>query len=425
MLEYAHGESRYFEKPYGTFNPRMVRYWDDLFLLCLRHGIRILLTPFDTYWMLRRWRHHPYNAKHGGPARTSKDFFTHEMVIEAMIRRFRFIIERWGEDGTLAAWDLFNEIRPCWGGTPQQQGAVLSRISEAVREIERERWGFTRPQTVSMVGPNPSPEYEAILYRHPALDFSSPHFYGTRAMDLPRDTAAPARAMGRWMRHAWSRMDSPRPLLNSEHGPVLACRRRNRLPETLDDEYERHLMWVHLASGGAGSGMRWPYRQPHLLTPGMRRSLRSMAGFMTLVDWRRFSPEDAMPEVKVGATGIEVFACRDRTQAVIWLMRRAPPKHTGPLPVSEPICPLVITLSGMEPGKYVARLWRTKEGGCMGSLPAPWTGGKLRITVPRFENDIALALTSAREACFHGDASLKRALPDSSTNRSLSLPLEF
>ena len=49
MLEYAQVRHRHFEKPPGRFVPAMVRLWDDLFALCARHGLRILLTPYDTF----------------------------------------------------------------------------------------------------------------------------------------------------------------------------------------------------------------------------------------------------------------------------------------------------------------------------------------------------------------------------------------
>ena len=49
MLEYAHDDSHYFEKPYGRFNPAMVRLWDDLFGLCARYGLRVLLMPWDNF----------------------------------------------------------------------------------------------------------------------------------------------------------------------------------------------------------------------------------------------------------------------------------------------------------------------------------------------------------------------------------------
>src|SRR4051812_40391957 len=46
MLEYCHGEHRYFERPVGHFQPNMVQLWDDLFELCEKYELRILLTPF-------------------------------------------------------------------------------------------------------------------------------------------------------------------------------------------------------------------------------------------------------------------------------------------------------------------------------------------------------------------------------------------
>src|ERR1051325_2473032 len=51
MLEYCQREHRYLEQPAGTFKPAMVQLWDDLFRLCERNNVRILLTPFDTFWM--------------------------------------------------------------------------------------------------------------------------------------------------------------------------------------------------------------------------------------------------------------------------------------------------------------------------------------------------------------------------------------
>ncbi len=165
MLEYAHREGRYFERPAGTFTPAMVRLWDDLFALCGRIGLRVLLAPWDNFWMARRWHKHPYNAVNGGPAASPASFFTDEATIQATARRLQFAARRWSGSGALAAWDLFNEIHPYWGGTPVQQAAVIGRLSEAVRDAERQAWGITRLQTVSVFGPAPDPEYEALIFK--------------------------------------------------------------------------------------------------------------------------------------------------------------------------------------------------------------------------------------------------------------------
>ncbi len=400
MLEYAHRDGWYFEKPFGTFNPVLVRLWDDLFALCARCGIRVLLTPWDTFWMARRWHRHPYNAANGGPAAAPSGFFTQEDVIQAALRRFQFIIERWGGDGTLAAWDLFNEIHPHWGGTPSQQSAVITRLSESIREMEENSWGFTRPQTVSVFGPNPAEEYESLVLRHPALDFATTHIY-QGAIDHPQDTVAPALTMAKWVRHATERIAPGRPFTDTEHGPIhLFNDRRQMLEEPFDDEYERHLMWAHLASGGAGSGMRWPARHPHLLTPGMLRSLSGMARFARLIDWKQFTPQAAALKttLRMSAGGSEakmrVFGCRDDHQAVVWLLRDA---HSNPPEASASEASLAFSLDGLRPGSYQITPWDTALGAAQeAQIVGTDNAGKLRLSLP-LRPETALAITPVPE----------------------------
>ncbi len=332
MLEYAHREHRYFEYPQpGRFNPAMVRLWDDLFALCEQVGIRVLLAPWDNFWMARRWKRHPYNCAMGGPCEGPHSFFTDEATFQATVRRFQYVIERWGGSGVIAAWDLFNEIHPHWGGTPQEQSAVITRLSEAVREAETAAWGFTRPQTVSVFGPKPEPGYEEMIFAHPSLDFATTHIY-EGAIDFPTDPVTPALTMGRWVRYARERAAAllpgrTRPFTDSEHGPIhLFNDHRKFQTEAKDNRYEHNLIWAHVASGGAGSGMRWPARNPHILTAGMRTSLRSLADFSRRVDWRHFSPRaeptDGVTGLRLdGAAGIHLFGCRDDHQAIAYLLR--------------------------------------------------------------------------------------------------------
>ncbi len=174
MLEYTHRESRYFEKPVGRFVPAMVRLWDDLFSLCAAHGLRVLLTPFDTFWMARRWHRHPYNQVNGGLAASPQSLLTDDATIEAVITRLRFVIERWGGTGVIAGWDLWNEIHPHWGGTPAEQAVALERIGAAIRDHELRCHGFTRPQTVSIFGPDPG-AYSDLVFRGAGLDFATTH----------------------------------------------------------------------------------------------------------------------------------------------------------------------------------------------------------------------------------------------------------
>src|SRR5690348_5581405 len=115
MLEYCHREHRYLEKPVGRFVPAMVRLWDDLVALCKTVGLRLLLTPFDTFFTWNRWRQHPYNQANGGPCASRSSLLTCQATREAVKARLAFATRRWGGSGVIFAWDLWNEMHPAQG----------------------------------------------------------------------------------------------------------------------------------------------------------------------------------------------------------------------------------------------------------------------------------------------------------------------
>ncbi len=102
-----------------------------------------------------------------------------------------------------------------------------------------------------------------LIFRHPDLDFATTHVYEPGAIDSPRNTVAAADAMARWVRHALAEIRDGRPFTDSETGPIHTYKDLGiTLPEDFDAAYFRHMAWAHLASGGAGGGMRWPNRHP-------------------------------------------------------------------------------------------------------------------------------------------------------------------
>jgi mannan endo-1,4-beta-mannosidase len=326
MLEYAQVRHRYIEKPAGRFVPAMVQLWDDLFAMCERVGLRILLTPLDTFWMWLHWRHHPWNKANGGPLEHMSQALLCGETRKAVKARLEFMVRRWGGSGALFAWDLWNEIHPAHAqDSADCFGEVIHDLSAHVRRLELELYGRTHPQTVSLFGPEltwkPHLELREPIFRHPDLDFATIHIYKGRSIDDPKDTVAPARAMGEIVRECLAETPPLRPFLDTEHGPIHAFKdRKKTLPAQFDDEYFRHTAWAHLASGGAGGGMRWPNRHPHILTPGKREAQRTKAAFMPLIDWTTFQRGNWNEEVD--AKGHNVFACGDERQAVVWLLRK-------------------------------------------------------------------------------------------------------
>jgi mannan endo-1,4-beta-mannosidase len=395
MLEYAQGRHRYLERPVGRYAPNMVQLWDDLFALCEEVGLHVLLTPFDTFFTWRQWQHHPYNAANGGPCDDRGRLMTCAATRDAVKSRLEFATRRWGASPALFAWDLWNEMHPAHGGDdPAACAPFVADLSGFLRSLELRLHGRAHLQTVSIFGPEliKAPVLCEPVFRHPGLDFANTHLYEFGTIDDPRDTVAPARAVGRLMRAAVQEADDGRPVFDSEHGPIHAfMNRHRRLGEPFDDEYFRHIQWAHLASGGAGGGMRWPNRHPHVLTAGMHRAQHGLARFLPLVDWTRFRRRNLNEEASA-SSGFAVFACGDERQAVVWLLREDSIGTEGMLRTDAAPRPARIVLPGLAPGRYRWTGFDTRKGMPAASHAFEHAGGELTLACGDVTSDLAVAI---------------------------------
>ncbi|HEX2076822.1 MAG TPA: hypothetical protein VHG08_03910 [Longimicrobium sp.] len=400
MLECAH-QGRWLERPTGSFNRVTVRFWDDLFVLCARHGLRLLLTPYDTFWTWKRWKHHPLNRANGGPCARRGRLLLCADTRQAVKERMSFAVERWGGSGVVFAWDLWNEIHPAHAADLDDCARVMDEfiddVGGHVRALETRLYGRTHLQTVSLFGPElqwkPHLGLEQPIFRHPALDFATTHLYMKGTIDAPRDTVAPARDVGRLVRAALAEITDGRPYLDSEHGPIHTFKdHRRTLPEPFDDEYFRHMQWAHLASGGAGGGMRWPNRHPHVLTPGMRRAQRAMADFLPLVDWLRFRRRNLNGEVRIEGAPAVACACGDADQAVVWLARTDTIGRDGMLRRDAPPVRVDLRVPGLAPGARQVVTWDTARGVELARRTELADDGGLEIRGVELATDLALAI---------------------------------
>ncbi|MFO1056307.1 MAG: hypothetical protein U1E53_04995 [Dongiaceae bacterium] len=401
MLEYGQGDHRWLERPAGRFRPAMVQLWDDLFQMCERTGLRILLTPFDTFFTWIRWHRHPYNVANGGPCPDRTEILTSPAARAAIKARLAFATARWGGSGALFAWDLWNEIHPDQGqGDTGCFDRFIEDVGPFLRDLEIRLHGRAHPQTVSIFGPELGwrPQLKAPIFRHPALDFASTHLYEEGTIDDPADTVAPALATGRLVRDALAEIADGRPYLDSEHGPIHRFKdHHTTLPEPFDDEYFRHMQWAHLASGGAGGGMRWPNRHPHVLTAGMRRAQAALARFLPLIDWTRFRRRNLDGEVELALPGFAAFACGDGRQAVLWLLRTDATGGDGRVRRDAVPAPLGLTMPGLAPGAYRVTPWDTVAGAPGAAFTVRHGGGPLALALPPVVADLAVAVSPAAE----------------------------
>jgi mannan endo-1,4-beta-mannosidase len=406
MLEYAQTNGWLFENPVGRPVPGTVLYWDDLIGLCERHGMRLLVLFWDTFFMSRRWPHHPY-GRPGSGFDGPGSCLTSPTAMATEKARIRFFLDRWGDSPAIFGYDLWNEIHPYWGGSPEEQSRWVTEMARFVKAYEMERWGKRHLLTVSHFGHTPEGGYVDLLLRHPELDFATTHVYDQAggSVQNPNNTVDGALVMQEAVHYAYAHMTGVRPYTDTESGPIHAFMTGHRpLPEAVDAEYYHNMSWAHLATGGAGSGMRWPFRHPHTLTPGMHAVQQGMARFLPALDWTRFSPRPLeAPQLQVipcaaddpadGSTlPVLPFGCGDGTQALVWLLRDvraiAP---TIPLPA------LDLCLGGLEPGGYVATFWETYEGVRVGEhhVTLDATGWAARLPLPAFGRDLAVAIRPA------------------------------
>jgi len=389
MLEYAQARHRYFERPAGRFVPAMVQLWDDLIALCERVGMRLLLTPVDTFWTWLHWDRHPWNRAHGGPLNHPSAILTCPETRGFIKGRLEFATRCWGHSGAVFAWDLWNEIHPAQAGDSADCfPEFMHDISTHLRRIEREVHGRDHPQTVSLFGPElwrrPELPLREPLFRHPDLDFASIHIYREGTIDDPRNTVAPALDMGRIVQESIAEIRDDRPFFDSEHGPIHKFKDKKRtLPADFDDEYFGHLQWSHLAAGGAGGGMRWPNRTPHILTPGMRQAQAALSRFLPLIDWARFRRKPLALKLPDGVAGV---GCGDRDQAVLWLVRSGELDGRG-MVAARGVRDVQLVVPGLS-GAVEVVAFDTHEGREITRVRCD--PQRLRVTLPR--GDLAFAI---------------------------------
>ena len=395
MLEYAQVRHRYIEKPAGRFVPAMVQLWDDLFAMCERIGLRILLTPVDTFWTWLHWRHHPWNKANGGPCASPSETLLCGETRDVIKGRLDFAVRRWGGSGALFAWDLWNEIHPAQAGDSAEPfGEFIHDLSQHVRKLELQLYGRSHPQTVSLFGPElwwkPEMEMREPIYRHPDLDFASIHIYREGPIDNPKDTVRPARQMADIVAMSLGEIRDQRPFLDTEHGPIHTFKdKKKTLPAVFDDEYFRHMQWAHLASGGAGGGMRWPNRKPHTLTPGMRVAQQGLSNFLPLIDWNRFDRRCWNGRIKVSAAKVDALGCGDDDQALLWMVRRQT-RADGTLDPGAAPMPVQLTCPG-RPGTYQVTQFDTREGRIVRTDSVEAAGDGLQVEA-QLATDLAIAV---------------------------------
>jgi hypothetical protein len=135
--------------------------------------------------------------------------------------------------------------------------------------------------------------------------------------------------------------------------------------------------------------MRWPNRHPHSLTPGMRIAQRGLAGFLPLIDFRRFYRRNLNEETVISNPAVKAVASGDASQAIAWLIRTDTIGENGMLNRDAAPIGVRLQIPGLDGGCYTVTTWDTVNGREIGRFEASLPGA---IEVPALVDDLAVAV---------------------------------
>jgi mannan endo-1,4-beta-mannosidase len=320
-----------------------------------------------------------------------RGWLTDRATINAQKRRWEFMIRRWGGSPNIFAWDLMNEVEYHYGCSAAEIAAYITEMADFVRNLELEVWGAAHMLTVSTAKAMPSGLLGEVIYNHPALDFATTHLYVGTATKKPKNGIAAIGEIDRAVRYAGEKIRAPRPYFDSESGPIYGWIKEAEIDALL----HHNMSWAHLASGGAGSGMRWPYTDPHYILPEMRDNLLGMARFAAQVDWAHFESKNVSEKIHLNVPGIMKVGCADPQMALLWL---ASDTRLSRPPALDAV--RVEIEANFVDGLYEVSLWNTREGLGITSLKAAAAHGRIDFTIPALLeplNSVAVLIERVRE----------------------------
>ncbi len=303
------------EDPVGTYLPSHIQWLDHIFSAARRHDVRLWVTPYDTFWMNQRKETSPYWSQNGGPIVNPVDFLTKPEILEAQRRRMKLLIDRYGNTGTIFAWEVMNEIDLWWQASAEQIKTWADQMIPWVRQYERRKWGRNHMLTISFADAEPKGLNAETAFRRPDLEFATMHLYvGKSRAPKPGDAYQAGLDFASGVRYARSQIRDNRPVMDGESGPIDHWVDDAKF----DGEVFHDMSWLHLMAGGAGAGTRWPYRNPHIPTPGMLDTLRAMRLFCDRVDWRVLTGPAKDVHIQT-PPGTESSAFGTDKGAILWL----------------------------------------------------------------------------------------------------------
>lgn len=354
----------------GRFRSDHADRTDELLKLARRDGIRLMLS-FDSYNSLQtearwygEWHLNPLNSANGGPLKKPADFWTTPEVRRIYRNKLRYIMARWGQDTTVAFWQLWNEAD---GATGYDQAAAADWHREMAGYLASiDPW--RRPITTSFAQHHGTMEK---IFALPELHFTTAHRY-----DAPDTAGALAEAV-REHRRLYKK-----PVLISEFGAGYG-----NLGEDPDGIHLHNGIWSSLMSGSAGAAQLW-YWDRYIPSNHLEKHYGPLAELVARFDFSAAPLRDLAENVRAPAQARALgLMTVDAKRALLWLQNR---EHTW-AGTRQAMEGFTVEINGVADGLWRVTRWDTWDNTrTEQSLRAE--KGRLHWGVPRLARDEAYLL---------------------------------
>jgi len=355
----------------GRYDGNSAAFYDGVFELAEKHGIRTMLT-LDDYRVLAKtdyfnahWDSSPYNSINGGPLKVPTDFFNDSLSRKLYKQRLRYLVARYSAYTSLAFWELYNEQDNI--PKPGVPTGWFREMTGYLASIDP----YHHPITTSY-----SWQDKAEVWQSPALGLTQRHMYGQGdTVDFVSMIEQNSRKLDRF----------GKPRLIGEFGitwkePDIALDKA-KLGTPLHDA-----LWASIMTGDAGGALTWwwdNYLEPLDLWP----VFIGISRFVASIDFanRNFRL------VPFQVPGLTALGMQDAAsgETIVWLHDPASNWKSDAAGVDPRLWSgVMVSLSVKKTTKV--EVWDTRTGQIIQSTTENLTDGEAKISLPDFKRDIAI-----------------------------------
>lgn len=421
-----------------TFNQDTLNFLKTFLDECAKYDINVIIVPFDTFYYKEKWSKVTFSASKGGPMSSSSDMFnsSYRDYLKAILNK---LVQTIGDRKNLLAWDLMNEFDsddPDFGwnsATFSAREDTLNALVDYMRGIDPNhmvyassvRWDpkfsahLDQSLSKSAVGSD-----AAVILNNRRFDFNSTHtyyhdirdpnyndpnnlvtpYFTYQVSDLD-NTIAPAARIKQGLQFYYANAVSPKPYLDTEAGPIKFFIKAYDQFFTKEDDYQyfHNMIWAHLASGDAGTGLRWPgdMFSDHALPDQMRKYQKALKGFASdKLDFTAFNPVQIGQYMEVGNTTIPVIktGITDGYQGIVFLVKDTRKSTYNAVSGAS------LTIPKLSAGKlYTIEFWDSYNPDATGpSSSVSSTSdaqGKAVVNLPDFSKTLAIKFYTNANTC--------------------------